>query len=81
MRRSRRRRQSAPKGLRLWLMCARSPVMVPGYLTHRAARAWAKALAARGLTVQIRRARTVLGEVRGTITAAPARAAQLRLAA
>lgn len=69
-------RQSARKGLRLWLMhdgrFGTSTVMMPGWWTHRKARVDAKMLADAGLTVQIRRGRTLLREVRAAATAAKA---------
>ncbi len=62
--------QPARKGLRLWLVCARAkPVMLPGFWSHRKARADAKALAARGLAIRICRGREILREVRPTTAA------------
>jgi hypothetical protein len=75
-------RQSARKGLRLWLRYSGTKtVMMPGWWTHRKAREDARMLAAGGLTVQIRRGRELLREVSPTTTAAVSRPAKLRLAA
>ena len=50
--------------LRLWIVCPRArAVMVPGFVSNRRARIDARALAARGLTVQIRERKKLLREV------------------